>query len=66
MSSSTGTLCAPKIEIVTQNRKLEKILRRGDEIINSQMVNGEMRPIQTWPRKLRREFMRLAAKVDGR
>lgn len=66
MNQSEGTQCAPKIEIVTQNDNLGRLLRRGDEIINSQTVNGELKPIETWPRNLRREFMRLAAKVDGK
>lgn len=66
VARSMETETGPGIEIHTSNQRLEQLLRRGTDILNSQTVDGEVMPIESWPRRLRREFGRIAAKVDGR
>lgn len=54
------------IELAPKAVRLLKRMERGNEIMTSQMdAAGNMRPFEKWPRKLRREFSRLTAKVSG-
>lgn len=49
----------------SQIRARIKRLRRANAILKSQqMDDGAVKPLDRWPRKLRREFSRLAAKEE--
>ena len=53
-------------ELPPQAARLIKRMQRGNEIMESQIdAAGNMLPFERWPRKLRREFSRLAGKAVG-